>query len=302
MVSANRPGIGTVRFVKDGKELNVYVLVVDSIKDTKSQIDLSKENFAYTYKLKDTVNLTTALKGTEADVSMCVVDNVSDGVVTDKKGTISFTSSGRKEIDVINCVDDSLGNIKFEVIALTPYISKFTDIIGSDARSNIETLCEKGIIGNYLDNKYKPVNKMTTKEFLTMLNRIRLIYDSDFEINKIVTTLNLSEKDYDYYSSQNILINMSQEEVDDTISTYTLNKAVTFKEVVKLISVTILYDQYHNESGLSAPTGLSDCAQEAIHLMSMGIIDSDDDRNGTRELTRAEISYLLIKTIKYLEL
>ena len=302
MVSANRPGIGTVKFVKDGKELNVYVLVVDSISGTKTSLDLSKENFAYTYRLKDIVNLETALRTDSDEISRVVIDNVSDGVETSTRGQLSFTSSGVKEIDVINCVDDELGNIKFEVISITPYISTFTDIIGSDARSNIETLCEKGIIGNYLDNKYKPVNKMTTKEFLTMLNRIRLIYDSDFVIDKIVTTLNLSEKDYDYYSSQNILINMSQAEVDSTISTYTLNKAITFEEVVKLISATILYDKYHNESGLSAPAGLSNCAQEAIHLISMGIIDADDTRNGTRELTRAEISYMLIKTIKYLEL
>ena len=302
MVSANREGIGQVKFVNNGEELNVYVLVVDSISGTTTNVNLKNENFAYTYKLRDTVDLATALRTNSNEISKIVIDNASKGVVTDNKQKLTFTSSGVKEIDVINCVDDTLGNVKFEVITITPYISTFTDIIGSDARSNIETLCEKGIIGNYLDNKYKPVNKMTTKEFLTMLNRIRLIYDEDFVINKVFTTLNLSEKDYDYYSSQNILINMTQAEVDNTISTYTLNKAITFEEVVKLISSTILYDKYHNESGLSAPAGLSDCAQEAIHLMSMGIIDSNDTRNGTRELTRAEISYILIKTIKYLEL
>lgn len=299
---ANKTGVGKIKFIYDGKELDTYILVADSISKTTSSCNFEKENFAYTYLLKDKVNLSKALRlDSSSESNNIILESATTGVIrTDN--IISFNTSGVKTLNFIDCVTDELGEIKFEVISITPYISTFTDIIGSSARADIETLCEKGFIGEYPDNKYKPSNKMTTKEFLTMINKIKLTYDSDFEINKIFTNLNLSEKDFDYYSSQNILINMTQEEVDNTIGTYTLNKAITFEEVVKLISATILYDDYHNEEGIKAPEGLSNCAQQAIHLISMGIIDEKDTRNGSRELTRAEIAYILTKTVKYLDL
>lgn len=301
-VGANKQGVGQIKFVYNNTELVVYVLVVDSISKTVSSCDLTKENFAYTYLLKDNVNIADALRlKTPEEANNIITENMTKGV-NRSNNQLNFSTSGVKTLNIIDCVTDNLGEVKFEVIAITPYLSTFTDIIGSSARADIETLCEKGVIGDYPDNKYKPSNKMTTKEFLSMINKLRLSYDSDFEINKIFTNLNLSEKDFDYYSSQNILINMTQDDVDNTIGTYTLNKAITFEEVVKLISATILYDKYHNETGITAPDGLSDCAQQAVHLISMGIINKNDDRNGTRELTRAEIAYMLTKTIKFLEL
>ena len=51
-VIASEPGVGNIKFIKDGKELNVYVLVVDSITGTKTTCNFDKENFAYTYLLK----------------------------------------------------------------------------------------------------------------------------------------------------------------------------------------------------------------------------------------------------------
>jgi len=162
-------------------------------------------------------------------------------------------------------------------------------------------LTERGIIPEYPDNKYKPNNKMTTKEFLTMLNRIRLVYDKGFRVNKVKKDINLSSKDFDYYSSMNILINLTAEEVKSIFNEYTLNKAVTFEEVVKTISETLLYNDYHNEVGYTVPEGLNDTSEAALHLLSIGIITEDDTRNGTRELTKKEIAYILTETIKYLE-
>ena len=153
----------------------------------------------------------------------------------------------------------------------------------------------------YPDLKYKSANKMTTKEFLTMLNRVRLSYDSNYDIDKQDKVINLDDRDFDYYSSLNILSNFSQEEIDTMLGQYTLNKAISFEEAVSLISTTLLYNEHHTITGVETPEGLENVSDAAKHLITLGVISEDDARNGSREITKSEIAYMVAQTIRFLE-
>ena len=189
----------------------------------------------------------------------------------------------------------------FESVHVVPFISTFTDIIGSDNRADIEYLCERGVLNENPDYKFKSSNKMTTKEFLTMLNRVRLTYDSDFELNKVDKEINLDIRDFDYYSSKNILSNMTEAEMTNILGNSSLNKAITFGEVISLISITLLYDEHHTQDGITVPEGLQNVSEASKHLISMGLIEADDTRNSTREITKSEVAYLIAETIRFLE-
>lgn len=323
MIEANHEGIGRVVAKKNGVKETFYIVVAKKISKVTSNTNFAKENFAYTYLVGNKYKLSKALSIKEDDddedndkkkktaktkkdeTLYVVIDKHSDGIkiTTDDEDKEYFkvNKKGIQTITLLDVVNDKIFEAKFEAVAVIPHISQFSDIIGSDARSDIEYLSERGVIVNYPDERFKPNNKMTTKEFLTMLNRVRLTYSDDFEIEKQTKTIKLSEKDFDYYASMNILINLNQSEVDNILGTYSLNKAITLNEVVELISATLLQDDYHNESGYTTPSGLSDVSESALHLLSMGIIKEDDTRNGTREVTRAEVSYMLTQTVKYLE-
>lgn len=300
MVLANNPGVAMIIASKNGVKEKFYIVVGETISKVTSDCDFTQENFAFTYLVKTPIDLLKALNITEENAKYIVLDSCSEGFGKDGN-TLKASTIGRKTFILLDVVKDEMIEYTFESVRVVPFISSFTDIIGAANRTDIEYLCERGVISQYPDFKYKTANKMTTKEFLTMLNRIRLTYDDDFELKKVEKEINLDIRDFDYYSSMNILSNLTQSEVNDMLSEYSLNKAITFEEVVALISNTLLYDEYHTQDGLETPEGLTDVSEAALHLMSIGIITKDEARNGTREVTKSEIAYLLAQTIRFLE-
>lgn len=301
MVLANNVGVAKIVASKDNKQENFYIVVGENISSVKNSVNFKNENFAYTYLVKDSINLVDVLKATESETKYIVLDSSTDGISRVDDNTLKVNKVGRQTIMLLDVVNDELLEYTFEAVLVAPFISTFTDIIGSENRVDIEYLCERGVISQYPDLKYKSANKMTTKEFLTMLNKVRLTYDSDFILKKEDKKLNLDKRDFDYFSSMNILSNLTQEEVDKVLGSYTLNKAIAFEEVVALISSTLLYDEYHTQDGYKVPDGLENVSDAALHLLSIGIINEDDARNGTREVTKAEIAYMLSQTIRFLE-
>lgn len=307
-VVANSVGVYKVTAVKGDETLDFYFLVQDDISKTPSSMTLDTDKQKYTYVVGTKLNFKDIFEvPSGSDVKTLskylVVEKISDGV-TRKDDNISITTKGRKSISFLDLVTDTSYVLQFEAVELTPWIGSYTDISDSFARDSISLLAQVGALEKSSDNKFKPLNPVSIKEFISDINRIYLALNCDVDYTKTDGATTLSRKDWDFYAVMNFMGIVSSDTLTSVIGEKALlTSPVTRGQAAVLLSNSILMNEPHRIIATNGLTDVSDSkVQNAVeHLASLGIVDISSGKfRPNDELTRQEMAKMLGEAVKYI--
>ena len=313
MIDADKNGVGRIKAMRNGKEVIFYVAVTEDLKGFSSIFSFASDTMPYTFLVGQTFRLSTVLNATAVDIEdidaqgeYIIFENASKGITKDgDKVTVSNT--GRKSIQLLNVISDNMKTIEFEVVEPTPHIPQYNDILDSWIKPYIPKVAMSGIIENPEDGRFKPENGITIKEFLVVLNKFDMIRFGDLPQKKVIKNINLSKKDWDYFGTANMLIGMNEDEIGSIFGNgSSLNRAITRKEAMMILSRTIFKNEYHNESNnpiFKDVNYKAPWADDINHMAGLQLVTSNADNKFRPDdnLTRAEMIMLLYKTINYFE-
>ncbi len=310
LVSSNSEGIGKITVKYGDVEMNFFVVSTADISELDSGLRLNKEDIPFTLLLNSKADMKTYLdvRGAEELLELTkkyFILETFDAGVKIKDLDAEFLSRGVKKLNILNALDDTLKPVVLEVIEIDKTPPSFTDIEGNWAKNNIEDLAAKGIIGRVPDNKYKPNNNITIKDFLTMINRYQMLELPDMKAAKKQKEIALTNKDGAYYHSMNILMDLTQEEVDGILGTNTtFNRSITRKEAVQIISKILLKDEYHEQiyNKRFYDVDYSKAWVEDLELcVSMGIINgyTDNTFKPNNNIQRSEVTTIIMNLYKF---
>lgn len=191
------------------------------------------------------------------------------------------------------------GNVTALTVPVTPQNKGFADVTSAHwAYQYVTGLAEKGIIGGYDDNTYKPEKNVTREEFVKMVVNATGLYD----VSASCEFTDVKPGDWHYLYVASAFKNDVVSGIDETL--FGTGRNITRQDVA-VIAARLLktFRDTLPETGDAVLTDfdtVSDYAQDSVNLLSaMGIINGFDD--GTfrphNALTRAEAATIISKLI-----
>jgi len=311
MVTADKIGVGTVTASKGGKTVKFYVVVTDDIKNLNSVYSFSENKFPYTFlvgttfKLSDVLMTTTTdLKNAKQQGEFIIFEGASSDIKKDGD-VVTLTAKGRKTIQLLNVVKDELNTIEFEVVELSPQLPRYIDVSDSWVKPYLADLTTIGILDYPEDGRFKPENGITIKEFLSIVNKLKMAMLEIIPSVKKEKTIPLSKKDWDYFGSCNMLIGLTENEINEIFGkNSSFNRAITRKEAVQVLSRTIFENEYHNEANNPVFKDVNadeKWVDDLNHLLSLKIISGAEKFRPYDLLKRSEMAVMLSRAINYLK-
>ena len=161
-----------VKDLESGKTVFLTVIVTSGVNNVRSYTIKNKEVRVDKDKFKPIDAMEIATYGNEKPnpISFVALVNGQYVKITDE---IEFKDKDGKAVDKLAVkIIDLKENKSFDVTFVKQNIVKnFPDISGHWAESMIKQLAEKGIINGYTDGYFKPNNKITIRETLSILGR-----------------------------------------------------------------------------------------------------------------------------------
>ncbi len=166
---------------------------------------------------------------------------------------------------------------------------KLTDISGHWAEKEITALCEKGYITGFEDNTFRPGNKITRAELVTILGRILPDADSESEIE----FSDVKENDW-YYASVKKAVNLGITQGAD--GKFMPNDYITREQLAVMVYRAVKTDEKTETISFEDADTVSEYAKDAVaYLYDSGIITGYEDNTFRPQnpVTRAEAAKIL---------
>lgn len=230
-------GIGIITASDGGKHIKLYVIVADSISMVRSNIEKIDDNVAYTILKGKEVNIENylELEGKNVSNKYLVTETESKNINFIDSFRFKAIDKGVAAIKVIDLVQGKVRYISFKVVDIKPSEKKLSDIQNHWAKETIKKAISKGIIDGYRDNTFRPNETVSTKDFLVMINKVKLLTDRE---DKKLSLIKLDKSDWSYYEVANATMGIREEDLD-FLNRDEWDRALTREKAVYLISKII---------------------------------------------------------------
>ncbi|SKC87396.1 S-layer homology domain-containing protein, partial [Maledivibacter halophilus] len=234
VLKANENGIGTITASNGSKNIKLYVIVADSISNVRSNIEKIDDNVAYTILKNKEIDTKEYIKleGENVESKYLIIESDSKNIIFNSSFKFKAVEEGIANIRVIDLTKGKIRNINFKVVDIKPSDEKPKDTQNHWANESIERSISKGIVKGYEDNTFRPDEKVSTKEFLVMLNKVKLLTGRE---DKKLNSINLNKADWSYYEVANATMGIKEENLD-FLNNNEWNRDLTREKAIYLIS------------------------------------------------------------------
>lgn len=297
IVTAYEEGIGVITASKNNKEITLYVVIGERISSVYNNIETTKDNIGYTILKDKEEDITKYMKifskeGYQALKKYIVIETDNKDLLEINNTTIKGIKKGVATIRIIDLINNIQHIETLEIVELEDNILKeYEDIQNHWAKEAIEKATKQGILKGYKDNKYNPEKNITIKEFLVVMNRIKIKKETNGE--RIITKINLNKNDWSYYNIKNATMNMTQYEIDYVFDyTTDYNRAITREEAAYIIAKI-----YKKElTTLEESKSFNDIEKVTVE----GILKEYEDKTiRPKDITRGEMANIIIRLLEY---
>ncbi|SKC90619.1 S-layer homology domain-containing protein, partial [Maledivibacter halophilus] len=294
VLKANENGIGTITASNGRKNIKLYVIVADSISNVRSNIEKIDDNVAYTILKGKEINIKDylELEGKNVNSKYLITETDSKNINLLDSFRFKAIDEGVASIRVIDLAQGRIRSISFKVVDIKPSDKKPTDIQTHWAKETIEKAISKGIIDGYKDNTFKPHETVSTKEFLVMLNKVKLLTNKE---DKKLNSINLNKADWSYYEVANATMGIKEENLDF------LNNNEWNRDLIREKAVYLIDKVLNIKSDAKVNFKDTDNSKYKDSIKSVGGIlkgYEDGSFKGNKAITRAEALTLIIRILQ----